>query len=89
MPLPKTLIPLPAAAGTFAFIAEAFARVGSGGVFKALLPLLGDKGSEFCLTRRCLSSGSSSESESSASKASARAGSLTCLFRGTVEEARE
>lgn len=46
-------------------------------------------GSEFCLTSRCLSSGSSSESESSASKASARVGSLTRLFRGAAEDARE
>lgn len=48
-----------------------------------------DARSEFCLTRRCLSSGSSSESESSPSNASASAGSSTLRFRGAVEEARE
>lgn len=61
------------------------------GVFCRVLPPLLDGGarSEFCRTRRCLSSGSSSESESSASNASARAGSSTLRFRGVVEDARE
>lgn len=57
---------------------------------RVLLPLLDcDIRSEFCLTRRCLSSGSSSESEPSASNASASAGSSTPRFRGAVEDALE
>lgn len=57
---------------------------------RVLVPLLDcDTRSEFCLTRRCLSSGSSSESESSASNASASAGSSTLRFRGVVDDALE
>lgn len=61
------------------------------GVFSGMLLSLLDGGirSEFCLTRRCLSSGSSSESESSTSNASASAGSSTRRFRGAVEDALE
>lgn len=99
IPLPNTTRLEPTAAATAAaFAAATFNLVDPGGVLEPLEGVCCDEllllpvgciGSEFCLTSRCLSSGSSSESESSASKASARAGSLTRLFRGAAEEARE
>lgn len=93
MPLPKILFDAAVTAAAAAVAIFDLAGAGAGMLLAAEpppaveLPLM--MGSEFCLTRRCLSSGSSSSSESSASNASARVGSLTRLFRGVGEDALE